>query len=110
CVSASYDVLDADVRLVEPTAPIVKMELENRSTSSHWSEEKQQQLAQQFLDVVIALARRSVNEISLFLAAPASISIRFGTVYDKRNLPQLEVNQFEQGDPKKFPWAVRMPV
>lgn len=110
CVSASYDVLDADVRLVEPTSPIVRMELEDRSTASHWSEHKQQQLAQQFLDVVMSLSRQGVTDIGLFLAAPASISLRLGTVYDKRNLPRLELNQFEQADAKKFPWAVRMPV
>lgn len=110
CVSASYDVFDADVRLVEPEAPIVRMDLQDRSAASHWSENKQRQLAQQFLDVVMALARRGVTDIALFLAAPASLSLRFGTVYDKRNLPRLTVNQFEQADPKKFPWAIRMPV
>lgn len=110
CVSASYDVLEADVRLVEPTVPIVRLDLDNRSTASHWSEQKQQQLAQQFLDTVMALARQGVTDIALFLAAPASISLRFGTVYDKRNLPRVELNQFEQADPKKYPWAVQMPV
>lgn len=110
CVSASYDVKDEDVRLVEPTAPIVRMELQGRSTATHWSEDKQQQLARQFLDTVMALARASVTEISLFLAAPASLSLRFGTIYDKRNLPMVIVNQFEFGDPKKFPWAIAMPV
>lgn len=110
CVSASYDVFEADVRLVEPGAPIVRMDLQDRSTASHWSETKQQQLAQQFLDVVMALARRGVTDIALFLAAPASLSLRLGTLYDKRNLPSLTVSQYEQSDPKKFPWAVRMPV
>lgn len=110
CVSASYDVLDADVRLVEPTAPIVRLDLQGRSTASHWSEDKQQQLSQQFLDTVMALSRQGVNEIALFLAAPASLSLRLGSVYDKRNLPSVTVNQFEQADPVKFPWAVRMPV
>lgn len=110
CVSASYDVLEADVRLVEPTAPIVRMDLQDRSTTSHWSEEKQQRLAQQFLDTVMALAANGVGEIELFLAAPASLALRFGTVYDRRNLPQIAVNQFEQADARKFPWAVRMPV
>ncbi|EIZ79805.1 2-methylthioadenine synthetase [Novosphingobium sp. Rr 2-17] len=71
---------------------------------------KQQRLAQQFLDTVMDLARQGVTEISLFLASPASLSLRLGTVYDKRNLPRLTVNQFEQADPKKFPWAVVMPV
>lgn len=110
CISASYDVLNADVRLVEPTALIVRMDLQDRSTASHWSESKQQRLAQQFRDTVMALARHGVTEISLFLAAPASLSLRLGTVYDKRNLPSIKVNQFEKADPKKFPWAVRMPV
>lgn len=110
CVSASYDVLDVDVRLVEPSAPIVRLELQDRSTASHWSEGKQQQLSQQFLDTVMALSRQGVTEIALFLAAPASLSLRLGTVYDRRNLPSVTVNQFEQADARKFPWAVRMPV
>ncbi|MFC5358092.1 SAVED domain-containing protein [Azospirillum himalayense] len=110
CVSASYDVLDADVRIIEPTAPIIRMDLEDRTTTSNWSEHKQQQLAQQFLNVVMELARQGVTDIALFLAAPASISLRFGTVYDKRNLPSVTVNQYEQANPIKFPWAIRMPV
>lgn len=110
CVSASYDVLDADVQMVEPDIPIVKAKLVGRNTHSHWSEAKQQQLAQQFLDIVMSLARQGVVEISLFLAAPASLSLRLGTIYDKRNLPRIEVNQYEQSDPKRFPWAIRMPV
>ncbi|WP_062347084.1 SAVED domain-containing protein [Novosphingobium sp. CCH12-A3] len=110
CVSASYDVLDCDVRLVEPTAPIIRMDLQDRSTASHWSDAKQQQLAQQFLDTVMVLSRQGVTEIALFLAAPASLSLRLGTVYDRRNLPGVTVNQFEQADARKFPWAVRMPV
>lgn len=110
CVSASYDVLEADVCIVETGVPIIKLELKGRNTSSHWSETKQQQLAQQFLDTVMSLARQGVAEISLFLAAPASLTLRLGTLYDKRNLPRIEVNQYEQSDPQRFPWAVRMPV
>jgi len=110
CVSASYDVLDADIGLVEPGMPIVRMDLEDRSTASHWSEAKQRRLAQEFLHAAMALSRLGVSEIALFLACPASIALRFGTIYDKRNLPSLEVNQYEQANPKKFPWAVRMPV
>lgn len=110
CISASYNVLDAEVRLVEPSVPIIRMDLQERSTASHWSDIKQQHLAQQFLDTAMALSRQGVTEIALFLAAPASLSLRLGTVYDKRNLPGVTVNQFEQADARKFPWAVRMPV
>ncbi len=110
CVSASYDVNEVDVRMVEPDAPIIKAELVGRNTHSHWSEVKQRQLAQQFLDIVMSLAQQGGVEISLFLAAPASLSLRLGTIYDRRNLPRIEVNQYEQSDPKRFPWAIRMPV
>jgi hypothetical protein len=110
CISASYDVNDADVRLVEPSLAIVRMDLQERSTATHWSEQKQRQLAQQFIDTVMASARLGVTEIALFLAAPASLALRLGTIYDKRNLPSVTVNQFEQASPMKFPWAVLMPV
>nr|WP_315414484.1 SAVED domain-containing protein [uncultured Pseudomonas sp.] len=110
CVSASYDVLDVDVQIAEAGTPIIRMDLEGRGTDTHWSELKQQQLAQQFLDTVMSLVREGVTEITLFLAAPASLALRLGMLYDKRNLPRLEVNQYEQADPKRFPWVVRMPV
>lgn len=110
CVSASYDVLDVDVQIAEAGTPIIRMDLEGRGTDTHWSELKQQQLAQQFLDTVMSLVRKGVTEITLFLAAPASLALRLGMLYDKRNLPRLEVNQYEQADPKRFPWVVRMPV
>lgn len=100
CVSASYDVLVANVRLVEPRTPIVRMDLPNHSTASHFSEEKQQRLAQQFIDTVLALTAKGVGEIALFLAGLARLALRFGTVYDRRNLPHLPVNQFENSDPK----------
>ena len=110
CVSASYDVIESNVRIVEADIPVIKLELEGRTTNTHWSETKQQQLAQQFLDTVMFLAREGVTDISLFLAAPASLTLRLGALYDKRNLPHIEVNQYEQSDPKRFPWAVQMPV
>jgi len=110
CISASYDVFDADIASVEPGVPIVRMDLEDRCTDSHWFEEKQQALGRQFLDLALSLAALGVKEIALFLAAPASLSVRLGALYDKRNLPQIEVNQYERGNGKIYPWAVRMPV
>ena len=110
CVSASYDILNSDVATVEPETPVVRLDLAGRGTDAHWSEQKQQALGKQFLDVVIGLAARGVKEIALFVAAPASLAIRFGSLYDKRNLPFLEVNQYERGDPKVYPWAIGMPV
>lgn len=110
CVSASYDILDSDVATVEPETPVVRLDLAGRGTDAHWSEQKQQALGRQFLDVAIRLAAQGVEEIALFVAAPSSLAIRLGSLYDKRNLPLLEVNQYERGDPKVYPWAIRMPV
>jgi hypothetical protein len=110
CVSASYDVGAEDVALAEPGVPTVRMDLAGRSTDSHWSEVKQRELGREFLNVVMELAARGTQEISLFLAAPASLALRLGALYDKRNLPSVEVNQYERGATKAFPWAIRMPV
>lgn len=110
CVSASYDILDADVAMVEPETPVVRLDLTGRDTGAHWSEQKQQALGRQFLDAAIGIAAQGVKEIALFVAAPASLAIRLGSLYDKRNLPFLEVNQYERGDPKVYPWAIEMPV
>jgi hypothetical protein len=101
--------LEVGVQIAEAGTLIIRMDLEGRGTDTHWSELKQQ-LAQQFLDTVMSLVRKGVTEITLFLAAPASLALRLGMLYDKRNLPRLEVNQYEQADPKRFPWIVRMPV
>jgi hypothetical protein len=44
--------------------------------------------------------------MTLFLAAAASLALWLGMLYDKRNLPRLEVNRYEQADPKPFPCGV----
>jgi hypothetical protein len=50
--------------------------------------------------------RKGVTEMTLFLAAAASLALWLGMPYDKRNLLRLKVNQYEQADPKRFPWGV----
>jgi hypothetical protein len=107
CASVSYETNQAGVKKAEPNVPTIQLKLENKSNTTHFSESKQQALGKQFLDVLIALEGKGVKEISLFLAVPASLAIRFGTLYDKRNLPAIEVNQFERG---AFPWAIRLPT
>jgi hypothetical protein len=107
CASVSYETNEAGVKKAEPNVPPIQLKLANKSNTAHFSESKQQALGQQFLDVLIALEGKGVREISLFLAVPASLAIRFGTLYDKRNLPVIEVNQFERG---AFPWAIRVPT
>ena len=107
CASVSYETNEAGVRQAEPNVPTIQLKLASKSSTAHFSENKQQALGQQFLDILVALEGKGVKEISLFLAVPASLAIRFGTLYDKRNLPAIEVNQFERG---AFPWAIRLPT
>lgn len=108
-VSVSYpintDDLDTSFDL-----PIARMDLDGRSSDSHWSSEKQSEIAAQFLEVAKRLSARGVKHIHLVLAAPNSVAFNFGRRYDKRNLPELTVYQYERGMDIKYPWGVRMPV
>lgn len=90
--------------------PIVSMTLSKLATDGHWSEAKQASLAQEFFNTMRALCGTKVKHVNLVLAAPNSIVIRFGRIYDKRNLPPLTVWQYENGQTPPYPWGVRMPV
>ncbi|EIK44780.1 2-methylthioadenine synthetase [Cellvibrio sp. BR] len=90
--------------------PIVSMTLTIPSTDGHWSEAKQAALAQEFFNTARALCGTNVKRVNLILAAPNSVVIRFGRIYDKRNLPALTVWQYENGQNPPYPWGVSMPV
>ena len=109
-VSVSYSVIWNDVRAKVGEIPIVALELQSGSTDCHWSEEKQRALGSQFLDTVINLGDRGVERIHLFLAAQNSVVFRFGRLYDKRNLPEIVVYQYQRTENPPYPWGVLMPV
>lgn len=90
--------------------PIIRMDLESMSSNSHWSAVKQSKLADQFFETAKKLSAHGVKHIHLVLAAPNSVVFNFGRRYDKRNLPELTVYQFERAEEIKYPWGVRMPV
>jgi len=108
-VSVSYPIDTADLA-TSFDLPIAHMDLDGRSSSSHWSADKQSAIAIQFLEVAKRLSARGVKHIHLVLAAPNSVVFNFGRRYDKRNLPELTVYQYERGQDVKYPWGVRMPV
>lgn len=109
-VSVSYGVDLNGIARKFRDLPLVQMSLEAGSPSSHWSEDKQIALGQQFLDTVISIGNIGVRRIHLFLAAPSSVTFRFGRLYDKRNLPEVIVYQYERELVPPFPWGIRMPV
>ena len=109
-VSVSYGVNVNDVRAKVGEVPIVTLELEDGSPNCHWSEEKQIALGKQFLNTVINLGNCGVRRIHLFLAAQNSVVFRFGRLYDKRNLPEVVVYQFQRAETRPYPWGILMPV
>lgn len=108
-VSASYQIAMADIAATFPDLPLVHMALENPLPNTLWSEADQAALAQQYLKTLGALANRGVKTVHLILAAPATLSIRFGMAYDGRNMPQLRCYQREAGQHPPYPWSVLMP-
>ena len=109
-VSVSYAIDTPGVAQKYPGMPLVEMTLEDGNPDAHWSEEKQAALGRQFLETLIALGNIGVRTVHLFLAAPNSVVLRFGRLYDKRNLPAVIVYQYDRREAPPFPWGVRMPV
>lgn len=109
-VSVSYRVNATGVREKVGGIPLVEMILNEGTPDSHWSREKQKALGRQFLNTVIKLGNIGVKRVHLFLAAQNSVVFQFGRLYDKRNLPEVLVYQYQRGSSSVYPWAVRMPV
>ena len=109
-VSVSYRTDAIGVRDKVGGMPLVEMILDEGTTDSHWSQEKQKVLGRQFLNTVIALGNGGVERVHLFLAAQNSVVFRFGRLYDKRNLPEVLVYQYQRESSPVYPWAIRMPV
>jgi len=109
-VSASYRVDLAGIEQTFPGFPVVHMARPDPKPNTLWSEEKQAALAGQFLDTLAELANRGVKTVHLVLAAPCSLSLRFGRVYDPRNMPNLRCYQRERDHVPPYPWSVQMPT
>ena len=110
CVSVSYRVNLSAVSSLG--LPMVHLELPAQGTTRHWSELDQEVWGEQFLALAMALEARGVARIHLFLAAPSSVVIRMGRLYDKRNLPALRVYQYQRSmnAESPYPWGIEMPV
>lgn len=109
-VSVSYPTNMHGIAQAFTKQPVVSMTLTKLATDGHWSEVKQAALAQEFFNVVRSLCGVGVKRVNLVIAAPSSIVIRFGRIYDKRNLPPITVWQYENGQTPPYPWGVSMPV
>lgn len=109
-ISVSYSVDVIGIRQKVGSIPVVEMSLVPGSPDCHWSESKQKALGQQFLKTAIALGNQGAKRVHLFLAAQNSVVFRFGRLYDKRNLPEVTVYQYQREAVPPYPWGIRMPV
>lgn len=109
-VSVSYAIRVDDIQKKLGQIPVVTLDLDEGGIDCHWSEQKQRELGEQFLATVQCLARHGVHRIHLFLAAQNSVTFRFGRLYDRRNLPEVVVYQYDRRFPEVYPWGVLMPV
>lgn len=109
-VSASYVAAYNDISTTFPEFPLVRMARPNPQLNSLWSDDTQAALTQQFLQLLGTLANHGVKMVHLVLAAPASLTIRFGKAYDHRNMPQLRCYQREQDQTPPYPWSIQMPT
>jgi hypothetical protein len=108
-VSASYAADYKDISTTFPEIPVVRMVRPNPLPNTLWSEDTQAKLTQQFLHMLGTLANQGVEMVHLVLVAPASLAIRFGKVYDHRNMPKLRCYQREQNQYPPYPWSIQMP-
>lgn len=109
-VSASYPVALEHVSASFPGLPLVRLQVQSAVPDRLWSEIKQSRLASQFLEVVATLIGHGAHRLHLVLAVPASLALRLGQSYDRRNLPDVIVYQYERTSAAPYPWGVRMPT
>ncbi|MGG7519073.1 SAVED domain-containing protein [Allorhizobium undicola] len=109
-VSVSYQVDAIGVGKKLDGIAQISLSLDGALPDSHWSEDKQRALGQQFLETTIQISNMGIRRIHLFLAAQNSVVFRFGCLYDKRNLPELIVYQYQREENPPYPWGVLMPV
>ncbi len=108
-VSASYPILDENLDRAFTGLPVLRMDLEGRGQDSHWSATKQAALATQFLDAAKLLEGAGVKVVHLVIAAPNSFVFQLGKRYDRRNVPQAIVYQYERDSDPAHPWGVLLP-
>lgn len=109
-VSASYKVDIPAVRKSKGDLPLVHLDLPQSSTSSNWSETKQQALARAFRETLERLEGLHVGHVHLFITAPNSLVFRLGQAYDKRLLPPATIYQYERSEAPPHPWGVTVPT
>lgn len=109
-LSVSYPLNLSQIKDTFPSKPLIHMALNKITSDNHWSNDKQAALASQLLDVAKSLSAKGIEKLHLVIAAPNSVVFRLGRAYDKRNLPEAIVYQYERSHKPAYPWGVLLPT
>ena len=60
----------------------------------------------QTIEEVKKIMEEGYDDIHLILASQNSVAFRFGQAYDRRNLPQITIYQYEKDRKTPYPWGV----
>lgn len=109
-VSVSYGASTGAIAATFGDYPVIELKLPTCLPGTQWSDDKGVALIQQFVEVLAHLTSKDVGIVHLVFAVPASLAIKLGMSYDRRNMPGAIVYQYERTALPPFPWGVEMPT
>lgn len=108
--SVSYPINHLELTTAFPGIHIVELKVENPVPGIVVSEQSIQRLMLDFMNCITTLKGKGAKRIHLILAAPSILSIRLGSCYAGRNMPELIIYQYQQAQTQNpYPWGIRMP-
>lgn len=109
-MSISYPIDQNELTVSFPKLPIVEMKLEATYPGRVFSETSIQNIMQQFMHTVTTLQGMGIRKIHLALAAPSVLTMRLGSCYAPRNMPEMVAYQYQRAQKENpYPWGIKMP-
>ena len=105
-VSVSYPVDSSAINREFSGIPKIYLTLPNLNRNNHWAKDQVAHISGVFFETIKSLLKHQVKVVHLILACQNSVAFRLGQIYDKRNLPELIVYQYERSETNKYPWGV----
>lgn len=108
--SVSYPINISELSSLFADVPIATLEIQNATPGMVISNASIEQLMQDFANMIVNLKAKGAKTVHLILAAPSVLSMRLGTMYSARNMPELIVYQYQQAQKENpYPWGIKMP-
>ncbi|WP_299944469.1 SAVED domain-containing protein [uncultured Microbulbifer sp.] len=109
-MSISYPIDKTELLSAFPDTEILEAGLEQPFPGRVMSEECTHRVLNEFLKFIVTLQNQGVRRVHLAIAASSALSMRLGSFYSRRNMPELIVYQYQKGQiDNPYPWGVIMP-